>query len=82
MYNFDRVELRVENMPLALDNLRVGRSYKMVNYGEERQFTVLSRLSGRNFKVKDLATLEIYEIEELLRWGIGPDYDLDEVYAS
>jgi len=36
-------------------------------------------LSGKNFRVKDLATLEIYELEELLRWGIGPDYDLDEI---
>jgi len=66
-------------MPLALDNLRVGRIYNFVNYGEERQIVVLARLSGKNFKVKDLATLEIYELDELLRWGIGPDYDLDEV---
>ncbi len=66
-------------MPLALDNLRVGRKYNLRNYGEERQIEVLSRLSGRNFKVKDLVTLEVYELEELLRWGIGPDYDLDEL---
>ena len=66
-------------MPLALDNLRVGRSYFLVNHGEERQIVVLARLSGKNFQVKDLATLEIYELEELLRWGIGPDYDLEEL---
>jgi len=66
-------------MPLALDNLRVGRVYHLVNYGEERRIEVLARLSGKNFRVKDLATLEIYELEELLRWGIGPDYDLDEI---
>lgn len=66
-------------MPLALDNLRVGRKYNLRNYGEERQIEVLSRLSGRNFKVKDLVTLEVYELEELLRWGIGPDYDVDEL---
>gem|GEM_PF-300063 len=69
----------LSDMPLALDNLRVGRIYNFVNYGEERQIVVLARLSGKNFKVKDLATLEIYELDELLRWGIGPDYDLDEV---
>lgn len=66
-------------MPVALDNLRVGRIYKLINYGEERYLEILARLGGENFKVKDLATLEVYEIEELLRWGIGPDYDLDEV---
>lgn len=66
-------------MPVALDNLRVGRVYRLINYGEEREIEILSRLSGKNFKVKDLATLEIYELEELLRWGIGSDYDLDEL---
>jgi hypothetical protein len=66
-------------MPVALDNLRVGRVYKLVNYGEERYLEILARLSRENFKVKDLATLEVYEMEELLRWGIGADYDLDEV---
>ena len=66
-------------MPLALDNLRVGRTYILKNYGEIRQIEVLDRLSRDNFKIKDLATLEIYELEELLRWGIGSDYDLDEL---
>lgn len=66
-------------MPLALDNLRVGRIYILKNYGEIRQIEVLDRLSRDNFKIKDLATLEIYELEELLRWGIGSDYDLDEL---
>lgn len=69
-------------MPLALDNLRVGRRYTLVNYGEKRQVEVLARLSGKNFRVKDLVTLEVYELEELLRWGIGPDYDLEELYES
>jgi hypothetical protein len=39
---------------------------------------VLARISGENFKVKDLDTTEIYTIEELLRWGRGKDYELDE----
>ncbi|KEO74525.1 hypothetical protein [Anditalea andensis] len=66
-------------MAMALDNLRVGRVYRLVNMGEERIIEIMARLSGENFKVKDLSTLELYEIEELLRWGIGKDYDLDEV---
>jgi len=66
-------------MPLALDNLRVGRVYRLVNYGEERQIQILSRLGRENFRIKDLATLEVYELEELLRWGIGKDYDLEEL---
>lgn len=66
-------------MAIALDNLRVGRVYKMVNMGEVRKLEIIDRLSGENFKVKDLDTLEYYTIFELLQWGKGKDYDLDEI---
>jgi hypothetical protein len=66
-------------MPIALDNLRVGRKYLLVNQGEIRKLEIISRLRGENFKVKDLDTLEFYTIEELLQWGRGKDYDLDEL---
>ncbi|WP_057936455.1 hypothetical protein [Algoriphagus resistens] len=67
-------------MPIALDNLRVGRKYQLINMGEIRQVEIVSRLRGTNFKVKDLDTLEYYTIEELLQWGIGKDYDIDEIF--
>lgn len=66
-------------MPLALDNIRVGRVYRLVNFGETRLLQVLERLGFENYKVKDLDTLELYELEELLRWGRGKDYDLEEI---
>ncbi|GGZ14050.1 hypothetical protein GCM10007049_02370 [Echinicola pacifica] len=66
-------------MAIALDNLRVGRVYSFTNYGEHRQLEVMAKIGRDNFQVKDLATLEVYELDELLRWGIGKDYDLDEV---
>lgn len=69
-------------MAIALDNLRVGRIYEFTNMGEKRKLEVLARLSGENFKVKDLETTEIYTIEELLRWGKGKDYELDEVIGE
>lgn len=65
-------------MPLALDNLRVGRIYRLVNQGEVRTIQVIDRLAGDNFKIKDLDTLEYYTIHELLQWGKGKDYDLEE----
>lgn len=67
-------------MPIALDNLRVGRKYLLTNMGEVRELEIISRVRGTNFKVKDLNTLEYYTTEELLQWGIGKDYDLDELY--
>lgn len=66
-------------MPLAIDNIRVGRVYRLVNYGEIRYLQAMERIGRENFKVKDLDTLELYDLEELLQWGIGKDYDLDEV---
>lgn len=66
-------------MAMSLDSLRVGRVYTFVNNGEKRTLEVLAKLSGSDFKVKDLDTTEEYTFEELLRWGKGKDYDLDEV---
>ena len=66
-------------MALALDNLRVGRVYRLVNQGEIRKIEVVDRLYGENFKVKDLDTLEFYTLFELLQWGRGKDYDLEEI---
>ena len=65
-------------MPIALDNRRVVRIYRLVNQGEVRMIEIMSRLSGDNFKIKDLDTLEYYTIHELLQWGKGKDYDLEE----
>ncbi|MFT4856881.1 MAG: hypothetical protein ACI9UV_001675 [Algoriphagus sp.] len=67
-------------MPISLDNLRVGRKYLLINQGEIRKLEIITRLRGVNFQVKDLDTLEYYTIEELLQWGRGKDYDLDELY--
>ncbi|UJP63552.1 hypothetical protein [Mongoliitalea daihaiensis] len=66
-------------MAMSLDSLRVGRVYSFTNNGEKRKLEVLAKLSGSDFKVKDLDTTEIYTFDELLRWGKGKDYDLDEV---
>ncbi|AMQ56815.1 hypothetical protein [Algoriphagus sanaruensis] len=66
-------------MAIALDNLRVGRVYRLINQGEIRKIEIVSRLSDDNFKIKDLDTLEYYTIHELLQWGKGKDYDLDEI---
>lgn len=66
-------------MALAIDNLRVGRIYRFVNQGEVRIIEIMSRISVDNFSVKDLDTLEWYTLEELLRWGIGKDFDLEEL---
>lgn len=66
-------------MPLAIDNIRVGRVYRLVNFGEVRLLEVMKRTGRENFQVKDLDTLEFYSLEELLRYGKGKDYDIEEI---
>jgi hypothetical protein len=66
-------------MAMAFDALRVGRTYRIKNYGEIREFEVVRRLSDKNYLVKDKVTLEKYELYELVQWGTGKDYDLDEI---
>ena len=66
-------------MALAFDNLRVGRKYYLRNYGEVSEFYVQERLSTDNFKLKDLYTLEIYELQDLVKYGRSDDFDLWEI---
>ena len=66
-------------MAIAYDALRVGRTYRLTNYGEAREFVVMRRLGDRNYLLKDKLSLEQYELSELVCYGIGKDYDLDEI---
>ena len=60
-------------------NLRVGKSYQIVNFGEKSRFSVLRKLSEENFAVKNLLTLETFELYDLVRFGKGSDYELREL---
>lgn len=64
---------------MSFDTLRVGHTYRLRNYDEVREFKVMRRLADRNFLVQDKVTMEKYELEELVRYGKGKDYDLDEI---
>ena len=64
---------------MSFNALRVGHFYRLRNYEEVRSFEVVRRLSDRNFMVQDLTTLEQFELEDLVRYGKGKDYDLDEI---
>lgn len=66
-------------MAIAFDGLRVGQTYRLTNYGDTREFKVMKRLSDRNYLVKDKISLEQYELQELVRYGTGRDYDLDQI---
>ena len=66
-------------MAISIDNLRKGKKYRLTNYGEEFDFQVIEMPEEGVYKVKDLTTLDVYLLHDLVRYGKGKDYDLDEL---
>lgn len=64
---------------LHLGVLRTGKKYRLINFGEKHEFIIESVLPNGDFKVKDLLTLERYYLKELIRYGEGKDYLLEEI---
>jgi hypothetical protein len=66
-------------MPISFDNIRVGKKYYLYNYGEESRFEVMEWLGGQNYRLKDLMSLEIYTLHDLVRYGKSNDFDIREI---
>ena len=66
-------------MSISIDTIRIGKKYYIVNYGERHEFVVLQRIGEDNFLLKDLLTLEQYELQEFLSYGKGADFELFEL---
>lgn len=64
---------------MSFDALRVGKKYYLKNFGERREFQIEERLGDKNFLIKDLHTLEKYEIKDLVKYGVGNDFELYEL---
>ena len=66
-------------MPISIDTIRSGKKYRLVNYGESSDFKIIEIIGNGDFRVKDLYTLEIYLMNDLVKYGYGEDYDLFEI---
>ena len=64
---------------LSFDVLRTGKKYRIVNFGERHDFIIEHILTNGDFKVKDLHTLERYHLKELIRYGKGKDFLLEDI---
>ncbi len=64
---------------LSFDVLRTGKKYRLINFGEQHDFIIESILGNGDFKVKDLHTLERYHLKELIKYGKGKDYHLEDI---
>ena len=64
---------------LSFDVLRTGKKYRLINYGEQHDFVIEHILTNGDFKVKDLHTLERYHLKELIKYGRGKDFLLEDI---
>jgi len=64
---------------LSLDVLRVGKRYRVTNFGDRHEVQIEEKLDGGEFRVKDLHTLERYALSEIYRYGKGKDFEIRDL---
>jgi hypothetical protein len=64
---------------LSFDVLRVGKKYRLVNYGDKYDFEIEKILANGDFKVKDVHTLERYHLKETIKFGKGKDFEIRDL---
>ncbi|MEQ8245656.1 hypothetical protein [Fulvivirga sp.] len=64
---------------ISLNVIRLNKKYRLKNYGDTYEFEVMEFLSSENFKLKDINTLEYYELAELTAFGRGKDFEIREI---
>ena len=66
-------------MAKTFNNLRVGKQFRLTNYGEVSSFQVLEIFSDGNCKLKDTNSLDTYFLFDLTKHGKGDDFDLSDL---
>jgi hypothetical protein len=66
---------------ISLSSLRVGKKYRLVNFGDRYDFIIETIISNSDFLAKDLHTLERYQYKDLVKFGKGKDYELRELFG-
>ena len=67
------------SLTMSLDNLRVGKQYRLINYGEVSEFEVLEVFDDGDFRIKDLLSLDEYRLSKLVEYGTSDDFDIEEL---
>ena len=70
------------SLTMSFDNLRVGKHYRVTNYGETSEFEVLEVFDDGDFAVKDLLSLDEYRLSKLVEYGTSDDFDVEELRAG
>ena len=64
---------------LSFDVLRVGKRYRLINFGDRYEFIIERILVNGDFKVKDIHTLEHFHLKETIAFGKGKDFLIEEI---
>ena len=67
---------------LSFNAMRVGWKYRLVNFGDVYEFEIVKSLGGDNFRLKDLVTLEEYDLHDIVAFGKGKDFEISEIGQS
>jgi len=67
---------------LSFNVLRTGKKYRLTNFGDRHDFVIENILTNGDFVVKDIYTLERYHLKELIQYGQGKDYRLEELWEE
>ncbi|MEQ8713453.1 MAG: hypothetical protein RIC80_10565 [Cyclobacteriaceae bacterium] len=63
---------------IAYSSLRSGKRYRLKNYGEVFDF-IITDITSNDFHLKDVHTLETYQLSDLTRYGKGTDFSIWEI---
>lgn len=66
-------------MAKSFNNLRVGKKFRLTNFGETFEFQVMEIMADGDCKLRDIHTLEDYNLFDFTRYGLGLDFDVLEV---
>lgn len=64
---------------LSFDVLRVGKRYRLLNFGDRYEFEIERIIGNGDFKVKDLHTLERFLLKDTIKFGKGKDFEIREL---
>ncbi len=65
---------------LAFSSMRVGKRYRLINYGEKTEFVLKEVFARDEYKLVDIHSLEEFYLSELIKYGKGEDFELREIY--
>ncbi|MBO6496799.1 hypothetical protein [Roseivirga sp.] len=66
-------------MAKSFNNLRVGKKFRLTNFGEEYEFEIEEIMADGDCQLKDINTLEKYRLFDLISFGKGGDFEIESL---